>query len=206
MKYQSKKLYQMVLTAIFAAVIIMMAFVPWLGFINLIIINATLIHIPVIIGSIVLGPKKGMFLGFIFGLCSFLNSTFNPGLTSFLFSPFYPGGNGYSLLICFLPRILVGVIPYYAYKGMVRVMKKKETNSIPLGVAGIVGSLTNTLLVMNLAYVLFSHEFATVKGVAVDVLYGVILGIIVTNGIPEAIVAAILTIGIGKVLLKLRRM
>ena len=89
---------------------------------------------------------------------------------------------------------------------MVRVMKKKETNSIPLGVAGIVGSLTNTLLVMNLAYVLFSHEFATVKGVAVDVLYGVILGIIVTNGIPEAIVAAILTIGIGKVLLKLRRM
>lgn len=206
MKYQSKKLYQMVLTAIFAAVIIMMAFVPWLGFINLIIINATLIHIPVIIGSIVLGPKKGMFLGFIFGLCSFLNSTFNPGLTSFLFSPFYPGGNGYSLLICFLPRILVGVIPYYVYKGMVRVMKKKEINSIPLGVAGIVGSLTNTLLVMNLAYVLFSHEFATVKGVAVDVLYSVILGIIVTNGIPEAIVAAILTIGIGKVLLKLRRM
>ncbi len=204
MKNTSKNLYKMVLTAIFAAVIMVMAFVPWLGFINLIIISATLIHIPVIIGSIILGPKYGMFLGFIFGLSSFLNATFNPGITSFLFSPFYPGGNIFSLVICFLPRMLVGIVPYYVYKGIRLVLKKGGKEVIALGVAGIVGAMTNTLLVMNLVYVLFADEFAMARGVAVDAVYGVIVTVIVANGIPEAIVAAILTAGVGKVLLKIK--
>ena len=55
----SKKTFEMVLTALFTAIIIIMAFVPYLGYINLVVIKATLIHVPVIIGSIVLGPKKG---------------------------------------------------------------------------------------------------------------------------------------------------
>lgn len=58
----SKKTFEMVLTALFTAIIIIMAFVPYLGYINLVVIKATLIHVPVIIGSIVLGPKKGGFL------------------------------------------------------------------------------------------------------------------------------------------------
>ena len=56
----------MVLTAVIAAIIILMAFVPYVGYINLVVIKATLIHVPVIIGSVILGPKKGAFLGFIF--------------------------------------------------------------------------------------------------------------------------------------------
>ena len=44
---------EMVLTALFTAIIIIMAFVPMLGYINLVVIKATLIHVPVIIGSIV---------------------------------------------------------------------------------------------------------------------------------------------------------
>ncbi len=83
----SKKTFEMVLTALFTAIIIIMAFVPYLGYINLVVIKATLIHVPVIIGSIVLGPKKGGFLGFVFGCTSLINNTFNPSLLSFAFSP-----------------------------------------------------------------------------------------------------------------------
>lgn len=112
----SKKTFEMVLTALFTAIIIIMAFVPYLGYINLVVIKATLIHVPVIIGSIVLGPKKGGFLGFVFGCTSLINNTFNPSLLSFAFSPFYSvgeiGGNFFSVIICFVPRILVGVVPY----------------------------------------------------------------------------------------------
>ena len=68
----SKKTFEMVLTALFTAIIIIMAFVPYLGYINLVVIKATLIHVPVIIGSIVLGPKKGGFLGFVFGCTSLI--------------------------------------------------------------------------------------------------------------------------------------
>lgn len=43
------------------------------------------------------------------------------------------------------------------------------------------------------------------QGIAIDALYGVILGVIGTQGVPEAIVAAVLTAAIGKALLHIRR-
>lgn len=202
---RNKKTYEMVLTALFAAIIVIMAFVPYLGYINLVVIKATLIHVPVIIGSIMLGPKKGGFLGFIFGCTSMINNTFNPSLLSFAFSPFYSvgeiGGNFWSIVICFVPRILVGVVPYFVYVGLRKLLKEKKSSDwLALPVAGIVGAFTNTLLVMNLIYFCFSEQFAAAKGIAMDAVYGAILAIIAANGVPEAIVAAVLTTAVCKAL------
>ena len=202
----NKKTYQMVLTALFTAIIIMMAFVPYLGYINLVVIKATLIHVPVIIGSIMLGPKKGAFLGFVFGCTSLINNTFNPSLLSFAFSPFYSvgeiGGNFFSIIICFVPRILVGVLPYYVYVMVRRILKdKKGSEWLALPIAGVVGAFTNTLLVMNLIYLCFSEQFAAAKEIALDAVYGAILAIIAANGVPEAIVAAVFTTAVCKALI-----
>ena len=76
----NRKTLSMVMTGLFMAIVIIMAFVPNLGFINLVVIKATLIHVPVIIGSIVLGPKKGAILGATFGITSIINNTFSPSL------------------------------------------------------------------------------------------------------------------------------
>lgn len=201
-----KKTYQMVLTALFTAIIIIMAFVPYLGYINLVVIKATLIHVPVIIGSIMLGPKKGGFLGFVFGCTSLINNTINPSLLSFAFSPFYSvgdvGGNFFSLIICFVPRILVGIVPYFVYIGIRKLLKEKKASDwLALPVAGVAGAFTNTLLVMNLIYFCFNEQFAAAKEIALDAVYDVILAIIAANGIPEAIVAAVLTTAVCKALI-----
>lgn len=205
----NKKTFSMVLTALFAAIIVMMAFVPYVGYINLVVIKATLIHVPVIIGSIILGPKKGAFLGFIFGCTSLINNTFNPSLLSFAFSPFYSvgeiGGNFWSVVICFVPRIMVGVVPYFVYKGIRKLLKeRKGCDWLALPVATALGAFTNTLLVMNLIYFCFQEQFASAKGIAMDAVYGVILTIIATNGIPEAIVAVVLGTAICKAVRKWR--
>lgn len=201
----TKKTYQMVLTALFMAIIIVMAFVPYVGYINLGIIKATLIHVPVIIGSIMLGPKKGGFLGFVFGCTSLINNTINPSLLSFAFSPFYSigeiGGNFWSVVICFVPRILVGVVPYFVYKGIRKLFhEKKGIDWVAIPIAGVAGSFTNTLLVMNLIYFCFREEFAAAREIALEAVYGAILAIIAANGIPEAIVAAVLTTGVCRAL------
>lgn len=206
MKEKTAKTKELVLMAMFTAIIIAMAFVPYFGYIPLGFMNATIIHIPVIIGAIVLGPKKGAFLGGVFGLTSMINNTFNPNLTSFVFSPFYSvgdvHGNFASIIVCMVPRILIGVVAYYVYKGMLKLFAKFKAKSIAaLAVAGVAGSLTNTLLVMNGIYFLFGSSYAAAKGIAFEALYGVILGIIGTQGVPEAIVAAVLVMGIGKALL-----
>ena len=206
---QRNQIKGMTQMAFFAAVIVLMAFVPFLGYIPLGFTRATIIHVPVIIGSLMLGPKKGAALGFVFGLTSFINNTMNPTLISFVFTPFYSigemsGGIG-SIIICFVPRILVGILPFYVYKLAMYLRKmrgKSGVSNTGLIFAGVTGSLVNTLLVMNLIFVFFREGYAAVNDVAVSGVYTVILAAIVTNGVPEAIVAGVLTLCIGKALLK----
>ncbi len=118
---KKEQTYDLVLTALFTAIIVIMAYTP-LGYIPLGVINATIIHIPVILGALFLGPKKGAFLGFVFGFTSFLKNTLTPAtLSAFVFSPVIAGsqfgvsGVLRSAYICFVPRILVGVVPYFVF-------------------------------------------------------------------------------------------
>jgi len=184
------------LMGMFAAIIFVLAFTP-IGFIQLPFIKATIIHIPVIIGSILLGAKFGGVLGFLFGLTSLINNTMSPALSSFAFSPLIPipgteHGNPLALIVCFVPRILVGVFPCLVYNGLKKIFKNKA-EAISLTISGIIGSLTNTLLVMHLIFLFFRDSYADVRNIALDAVYGVILSIIAFNGIPEAIVAGICT-------------
>ena len=75
----------LVQTALLGAIIFLLAFTPSLGYIPLGVVNATIIHVPVIIGSLILGPKRGAVLGFLFGLSSMIMATTSPALTSFIF-------------------------------------------------------------------------------------------------------------------------
>ncbi len=202
----TRKTQTMVMTAAFAALIILLAFTPGLGYIPLGFINATTVHIPVILGAVMLGPKCGAFLGAVFGLTSLINNSFiNPNLTSFVFSPFVSGGGIKSIIICFIPRILVGVAAYFVYAGIKRLLKERKGSvSAALVIGGIAGSLTNTLLVMNGIFVLFGDQWAAAKGIG-DAIYMSILGVIVGSGIPEAVVAGIITLAAGQALLALRK-
>ena len=157
-----------------------------------------------------MGPKKGGVLGFVFGLTSFINNTINPTATSFVFTPFYSvgeiSGGIWSVIICFVPRILVGVVPYFVYKLVLRFVsedtRKKGVSSVGLVLAGVSGALVNTLLVMNLIFVFYGDAYIKASGEAAALGYTFILSVIGINGVPEAIVAGILTLCIGKVLLK----
>ena len=73
--------------ALMAAIVILLANTP-LGMIQLPIIKATTVHIPVILGAIILGPMAGAILGGVFGICSLISNTIAPTLLSFAFSPF----------------------------------------------------------------------------------------------------------------------
>ena len=172
-------------------------------------IQATTVHIPVIIGSIVLGPKAGAFLGGVFGLTSLLNNTFQPGATSFCFSPFVSmgeglGGSPLALVVCFVPRILCGMVPWFVYRGVTKLFEnKKHWGKLAFIGAGIGGSMTNTVLVMSMIYIFFSHQWAAARNVAFEALFGVILSVVFINGTVEALVAALLAGAVSIPLLKL---
>ena len=190
--YQKTK--KMVIMAIFIAIIIIQTLVPILGFIPLGIMNATIIHVTVAIGAILLGVKEGAGLGF----------AFMPNPTSFCFSPFAPAIAGYtggirSVIVCFVPRILVGIVAALVFNAIRKTGKIK----IALLVSGAMAAVTNTILVMSGIYFLFGQHYASATGREVSQLPYVIVGIIGTQGVAEAIVSAILTLAIAGTLLKI---
>lgn len=195
----------MVSVALMAAIVILLANTP-LGMIQLPIIKATTVHIPVIVGAILLGPAAGAILGATFGICSLISNTMAPTLLSFAFSPFL-STTGFSGILKAIwvsvgCRVLIGVVAGWLWI----LLKKWKTNSyIALIITGFVGSMVNTVMVMGSIYVLFAQQYAQAKNVASTAVFGLIMGTVTASGIPEAIAAAVLVTALGKALLKVYR-
>ncbi len=169
-----------------------------LGYIPIGPLKATTMHIPVILIAIACGWKEGACLGAVFGLTSVLMNTLTPTPISFVFTPFYSlgemHGNFYSLIVAIVPRILIGVSAALTYRCCI----KKLNAPLSVTFAAIVGSLCNTLLVMGGIYVFFGPAYAAAKEIAYDTLLAVIGTTIVTSGVLEAAVAAVLVNAIYK--------
>ena len=152
-------------------------------------IQPTLVHIPVVIASIIYGPRTGAILGLLMGLFSLTMNTLVLTPASYLFSPFVPNGNLYSLVIAIVPRILIGVTPYFVYRWM--------HNRTGLITAGIVGSMTNTVFVLSGIYLFFGNTF----GRGIQHFLGLIVS---TNSLIEVIATVLITSAVVPALEKLK--
>lgn len=204
MKKTDGKTQYMATLGMLCALLLVMG-ITGIGFIPLPVIKATTMHIPVILGAILLGPTAGGVLGGVFGLCSIWVNTTTPSLLSFAFSPFMSTeglpGVLKSLWIALGCRILLGVIAGWLWRLMKKITKQ---DYIALPVTSIISSLCHTVLVMGSIYVLLAEQYAAAKNVAVTAVFGLIMGTVTASGIPEAIAAAILVTVIGKALLHLQ--
>lgn len=175
-----------------------------IGFLPLPVIKATTMHIPVILGAILLGPGAGAVLGGLFGLCSVWANTTAPGLLSFAFSPFMTTeglpGVIKSLWIAVGCRSLFGVIAGWLWKIFKKLLKQ---DYVALPVTAAVSTMVHTILVMGSIYVLLASQYAAAKNVAISAVFGLVMGTVTASGIPEAIIAAVLVTVIGKALLHL---
>ena len=191
-----------VTVALMMAIVVLLANTP-LGMIQLPIIKATTVHIPVIIGAIVLGPMAGAILGATFGIWSLISNTMAPTLLSFAFSPFLSttglAGCVKALWVSVGCRIMIGVVAGWIW---ILLKKIKCNQNVALALTGFLGSMTNTVFVMGSIYLLFAKQYAEAKEVAVTAVFGLIMGTVTASGIPEAIAAAILVFAIGKVVIK----
>lgn len=196
------------LTAIFISIILLFAFTPF-GFINLVVIKATIIHIPVIIASIILGPRIGALQGFIFGLTSMIINTLSPSLLSFAFSPFVDlvdvgPARFWALFIAFVPRIVLGILPYYLYQATKKLLIRSKLQQKPaLFATGFLSTFAHTFLVMGSIAFFFQDAYAQAIGAdGVGAVFKAILSVFFTNGLAESIVAAIIVTAVVPPLFK----
>ena len=178
------------------AIQIVVCFTP-LGSIPIGPLVATLAGVPVIITAIMLGTKAGALMGSFTGLFRFLVATFAPtSPVAFVFTPFYSigdaKGNFWSLVISFVPRILIGVVAGVVFQALKKALKgRKSAKVIPYAVSRILGSLTNTVLVLSGIYVFFGQAYAATLGMSYELLLGALSVTVATNGILEAVVCAV---------------
>jgi uncharacterized membrane protein len=125
--------------------------------------NATIMHVPAIIGAVLEGPVVGTLVGLIFGIFSFINAD----------TPMFQNP-----IIAIVPRLLVGLVSWWVYRSTYKV-----NQDLAAALAGAAGTLTNTIGVLGLA-IAFGFGSAIIPALPI---------IITTNAIPELILAAIIT-------------
>ena len=100
---ERKQLGNLVLLALFVALIVLLGFTP-LGLIPLGFINVTILCVPVIVGTLYMGWKNGLILGLAFGLTSFASALMKP---SALVSTLMGASPVLVALMSIVPRLLV---------------------------------------------------------------------------------------------------
>ena len=180
----------MAVIGVLSAISVMMSMLPFIGYIPIGPTKATIMHIPVIIGAIIEGPVVGAIIGLIFGLTSLWNAVTQPTVTSvFFLNP----------LVSILPRILIGIVAYYAFQGVYKVSKKVYTSGF---VAGLIGSLVNTAGVLGMIYILYAQQYMEKVGQAGGSAGKFLFALAITNGIPEALVAALIVSAVSVALIR----
>ncbi len=183
-------LRQVTVIGILSAICVVLGFSGF-GFIPLPTAKATIMHIPVIIGAILEGPVVGATIGLFFGLFSIFENITRQTVLSFAFL---------NPLVSVVPRILIGITAYYTYKYAFR-----KNEALKTGTAAVIGTLTNTFGVLTMIYVLYAAGFAQARNIDESAAAAVIYGIALTNGIPESIVAVIVTIPVIAAVKKFRK-
>jgi len=201
MNKSRKKTKFLVLLTMFCSIQVVLMLTP-LGYIPIGPIRATTMHIPVILAGILLGVKGGAITGLVFGISSVIINTITPTITSFVFTPFYSlgeyHGNFMSLVIAIAPRVLLGVLAALIFSWFRN--KDNKVKLIGSGITALVCTLIHSILVLGMIYVFFGPSYAAAKGVEVSALFGLLLGLIATNSVLEAIIATLIVTPLTKVL------
>lgn len=173
---------QLTISGLLAGITIFLGLTGY-GFIPLFFMDATILHIPTIIGSIVGGPRVGALVGFMFGMFSFIQTLRAPSLL-LQFAVQY--NVAYDAIVCIVPRILIGILAYVLYTHL------KGKTYLRAGIAAVVTTVFHTLCFMGLLFVLVGAPYAAAKGISVGNVANIFIGIVLANGIPEAIVSGVI--------------
>ena len=194
MQTQKNKTYRIAILGILSAFIIIQTFVPFLGNIPIPPLNPTIIHITVIVAAFVLSTKDGMLVGLVWGLARMVKAYTLPASPLDLLLWTNP-------VIAVVPRVMVGLVAGLLFHAFLK--RKQEKRGMVI--AAVLGSLTNTVLVLGFIALFYGNEYATALNVDPSNLLKVLAGIVATNGIGEAVAAGLIAPFIAKALMKVRR-
>lgn len=185
---------RMTIISLLSAISIMLSMIPQVGYIQIGPLAITTMCIPVMIGGIMEGPIAGIIIGFIFGLTSMLRAITmpTPPVGFVLMNP----------LVSVLPRLFIGVVAYYSFKLSMKLIKNTYVSGC---IAGALASITNTVGVLGMIYVIYAAEYTNALGKSVGTAKTLLIGVATTNGIAEALGGALVVSAVVSTLKKSKK-
>ena len=181
------KIYKLSITAILIAIILIMAFTP-VGYLKIGLLSITFLTVPIIIGAVTNGPAVGAILGLTFGITSFVQcfgmDAFGTALMQI--SPVK------TAIMCIVPRILIGVICGFVYKGL---NKTKMPKVLQYGISALTAPLSNTVFFMGLLVAFFwktDYIQNIAQGMGGTNVLKFLVAMVGVNGITELAVCTVL--------------
>ena len=171
---------RIVFTAVMIAIMLVMNILG-IGLIRIPPINATTLHVPVVIATLIGGLWMGIPAALAFGLMSLYNAVTAPTILSpFIVNP----------VICIGARLCIALVTY----GFMRLLRYDpvKPNHFKTVLLGFIGSMTNTVLVLGLIWLIYIDKAAQAMGLASEKLGGALFSIATVSGIPEAAICALI--------------
>lgn len=131
--------------------------------------NATILHVPAILGGALEGPVVGTLVGAIFGVYSWMEA----GPVAILRDP----------LVSVLPRLVIGVVAWAAFAVL-----RNRSLTLASAAAGVLGSLANTAGVLGMAILLGYLPPAAVLPVVPQAAAEAVLAAVVTVAVVRGVV------------------
>ncbi len=187
------KVKSLAMDAMIIAIIVIMGLIPQVGYIMILPgLSLTLVHLPVLLGCYIGGPKKGLLYGLVFGLTSWYQAMFNmSGLNIFFIYPW----------ISVLPRVLFGFIAGLVFSFLRKLLKGKDKFYVTSGTSFLL-TVVHTALVFSCLFIFYPTEMISLFGSSQEITQGVtffFFGVILLGAAGEALLAAILIPILGKV-------
>lgn len=135
--------------------------------------DATIMHLPVIIGAVLEGPVVGLLTGLVFGINAY---------TRYLGLPFFVDQPAWvPVLVLFVPRVMIGLVAGWVYLAL-----RRGNQIFALGAAAVLGTLTNSGLVLGTAIGLGLLPAAVIAASLPQIIFETVLAAVLTIGIVAA--------------------
>ena len=195
---RTNKVKKMVVTALLAAIIVVLQMLS--SFMNFSGFPITLTLVPIIVGATMYGATTGAILGGAFGVITCIGVVTGTDVLGHMMFEFNPV---LTLFVCMLKAILAGYIVGVVYK----FFEKKNKKTLGLYVVSVLCPVINTA---TLCVVMIAFFESVVTEYAVEVEFSsamnlILSGILLMNFLPELLVNIVVSPVVTKVIPKLKR-
>ena len=129
--------------------------------------NATIMHVPAILGGVLEGPVVGVLVGGIFGIFSWLDAS----------SPIFKDPT-----VAVLPRLLIGLVAWAVFAGL-----RGWNIGVAAGAAGVLGSAANTVGVLGMAVLRGLLPVSAIPPIVPQAIAEAVIAAIVTIAVVEGV-------------------